>query len=154
MITSLRGGISASGNISFRQAATRAADVASDSAYQWVLAQMAVPTGLDNDIEPVNTAAATTTARYYATLAGADIACKKDGVADATPQSYRLATRHWTLTARHALRIAGKPSGCDITMWCIAWPLPQGYPALPRSDVAAVHHSCSIAAGARKIRQR
>ena len=116
MITSLRGGISASGNISFRQAATRAADVASDSAYQWVLAQMAVPTGLDNDIEPVNTAAATTTARYYATLAGADIACKKDGVADAfTPQSYRFSDTALDADgAPCASKIAGKPSGYDI----------------------------------------
>ncbi|MBL0075071.1 MAG: hypothetical protein IPP41_03695 [Rhodocyclaceae bacterium] len=116
MITSLRGGISASGNISFRQAATRAADVASDSAYQWVQAQIAVPTGLDSDIEPLDAAAATTTARYYATLVGADIACKKDGVADAfTPQSYRFSDTALDADgAPCASKIAGKPSGYDI----------------------------------------
>ncbi len=116
MITSLRGGISASGNISFRQAATRAADVAADGAYQWIQARMATPTGLDNGIAPANTAGATTTARYYATMAGADAGCKKDGVADAfTPQSYRFSD---TSTGADgfpcASKIAGQPAGYDI----------------------------------------
>ena len=46
MVISLRGGISASANIAFRQAATRSADVAVDSAYQWVRTQMTSIAGI------------------------------------------------------------------------------------------------------------
>ena len=116
MITSLRGGISASGNIAFRQAATRAADVAADSAYQWVLARIVAPTGLDNDLAPANTAAATTTARYYATMAGADSGCKKDGVANVfLPQNYRFSdTSVGGDGFPCAAKIPGKPAGYDV----------------------------------------
>ena len=85
MIASLRGGISASGNIAFRQAATRAADVAVDGAFQWVQTKMAAAGGLDNNL------AASAAPRYYATMSAADSDCKKDGVAGSfSPQMYRF----------------------------------------------------------------
>jgi type II secretory pathway pseudopilin PulG len=110
MITSLRGGISASGNIAFRQAATRAADVAVDSAFRWVQTQMAVATGLNSDI------AAAATPRYYATMFGANSGCKKDGVGDAfTPQQYRFSD---TVTGADgfpcAALVAGNPAGYTL----------------------------------------
>ena len=117
MITSIRGGISASANIAFRQAATRSADVAVDSAYQWVQTRMgASATALNSDIAPANTAAATATPRYYSTMSGADSGCKKDGVANAfTPQSYRFSD---TITGGDGFpcagKIATKPSGYDL----------------------------------------
>ncbi len=110
MIASLRGGISASGNIAFRQAATRAADVAVDSAYQWVATKMAVASGLNNDI------AAAATPRYYATLSAADSGCKKDGAGGSfTPQQYRFSD---TVTGSDgfpcAAKVAARPSGYDL----------------------------------------
>lgn len=110
MITSLRGGISASGNIAFRQAATRAADVAVDGAFRWVQTQMAVATGLNSDI------AAAATPRYYATMFGADSGCKKDGVTNVfTPQQYRFSD---TVTGADgfpcAALVAGNPAGYTL----------------------------------------
>jgi Tfp pilus assembly protein PilX len=117
MIVSLRGGISASANIAFRQAATRSADVAVDSAFQWVNTQMAgSTTALNNNIAPVDATAATSTARYYATLNGADAGCKKDGVADAfTPTTYRFSE---TINGGDgfpcAARVSGNPAGYTL----------------------------------------
>lgn len=127
MVMSLRGGISASANIAFRQAATRGADVAVDSAYQWVMTQMtSSATALNNSLAPADAAEATVTAaeaatlatrvRYYATMNGADSGCKKDGVADAfTPTSYRFSE---TTTGADgfpcAARVAGNPAGYTI----------------------------------------
>ncbi|MCK9388813.1 MAG: hypothetical protein M0Q22_10545 [Sulfuritalea sp.] len=103
MISSLRGGISASGNIAFRQAATRAADVAVDNAFQWVQTQMAVATGLNSDI------AAAATPRYYATMTGANAGCKKDGIVNAfTPQQYRFSD---TVTGSDGFPCAGLVTG-------------------------------------------
>ena len=117
MITSLRGGLSASGNISFRQAATRAADVAADGGYVWIQAQMtAAATALNNDIAPVNTAGALVTPRYYATMAGSDAGCKKDGVANVfAPQNYRFSdTTVGGDGFPCAGRIAGSPAGYSV----------------------------------------
>lgn len=110
MIASLRGGISASGNISFRQSATRAADVAVDSAFQWVQTQMAVATALDNNI------AAAATPRYYATMSAADSGCKKDSAAGSfSPQMYRFSD---TVTGSDgfpcAALVAGNPAGYTL----------------------------------------
>ena len=77
MISSLRGGISASGNIAFRQAATRAADVAVDGAFQWVQTQNGGRDGAEQRHRPADAAAAAATPRYYATMAAADSGCKK-----------------------------------------------------------------------------
>ena len=117
MITSLRGGLSASGNISFRQAATRAADVAADGAYTWVQAQItAAANALDNDIAPINTAGALVTPRYYATMTGSDAGCKKDGVANVfAPQNYRFSdTSVGADGFPCAGRIAGSPGGYSL----------------------------------------
>ena len=127
MVMSLRGGISASANIAFRQAATRGADVAVDSAFQWVVVQMgSSATALNNNLAPADAAGATVTAaeladvatrvRYYATMNGADSGCKKDGVANAfTPTSYRFSE---TITGADgfpcAARVAGNPAGYTI----------------------------------------
>jgi type IV pilus assembly protein PilX len=117
MIASLRGGISASANIAFRQSATRSADVAVDNAFQWVQTQMTASiTALNSDIAPANAAAATTTPRYYATMSGADAGCKKDGIASAfTPQSYRFSDSvNGSDGFPCAAKVAGKPSGYDL----------------------------------------
>jgi type II secretory pathway pseudopilin PulG len=117
MVSSLKGGISASANVAFRQAATRSADVAVDNAYTWVQAQIATTaSALNSNIAPANTAAAATTPRYYATMSAADSGCKKDGVADAfTPQSYRFSD---TVTGSDgfpcAAKMANKPSGYEL----------------------------------------
>jgi type IV pilus assembly protein PilX len=127
MVISLRGGISASANIAFRQAATRSADVAVDSAYQWVATQMgSSATALNNSLAPTSAAEATiaaadatdvtTRVRYYATMNGADSGCKKDGVGDVfTPTSYRFSE---TITGSDgfpcAARVAGNPAGYTI----------------------------------------
>jgi type IV pilus assembly protein PilX len=117
MITSLRGGLSASGNISFRQAATRAADVAADGGYTWIQGQIAAAaTALDSDVAPINTAGALVTPRYYATMAGSDAGCKKDGVANAfAPQNYRFSD---TATGNDGFpcagRITGSPAGYSV----------------------------------------
>lgn len=118
MVISLRGGISASANIAFRQAATRTADVAVDSAYQWVGNQILgiSATSLNDNLAPANTAAATTTPRYYATMNGADTGCKKDGVANAfTPTSYRFSD---TITGTDGFpcagRVPGNPAGYTL----------------------------------------
>ncbi|MDP2826185.1 MAG: hypothetical protein Q8O52_26295 [Sulfuritalea sp.] len=110
MISSLRGGISASGNIAFRQAATRAADVAVDSAFQWVQTQMAVASGLNSGI------AAAATPRYYATIVGADAGCKKDGVVNAfTPQQYRFSdTVNGSDGFPCAALVVGNPAGYTL----------------------------------------
>lgn len=116
MVTSLRGGISASANIAFRQAATRSADVAVDGAYQWVRTQMATATALNNNIAPANAAAATATPRYYATMNGADSGCKKDGVANAfTPTAYRFSdTINGSDGLPCAAKVSGNPSGYTL----------------------------------------
>lgn len=117
MVASLRGGISASANIAFRQAATRAADVAVDGAYQWVRTQItASTTVLSNNIAPANTAAATATPRYYATISGADSGCKKDGAAGAfTPTSYRFSdTINGADGFPCAARVTGNPAGYTL----------------------------------------
>jgi type IV pilus assembly protein PilX len=127
MVISLRGGISASANIAFRQAATRSADVAVDSAYQWVRTQMtSSTTALNDGLAPADVAEATVTAaettvtatrvRYYATMNGANSGCKKDGVADAfTPTSYRFSE---TINGGDgfpcATRVSGNPAGYTI----------------------------------------
>ena len=118
MVISLRGGISASANIAFRQAATRTADVAVDSAYQWVANQIlsVSATALNNNLAPASTAAATTTPRYYATMNGADSGCKKDGAVDAfTPTSYRFSD---TITGADGFpcagRVPGNPAGYTL----------------------------------------
>ncbi|MCX7156134.1 MAG: hypothetical protein NTW45_06795 [Rhodocyclales bacterium] len=110
MIASLRGGISASGNIAFRQAATRAADVAVDSAYRWMVTTMAAASGLSNDI------AGAATPRYYATLAGANSGCKKDGTAGSfTPQQYRFSDSvNGSDGLPCAAKVAAKPAGYDL----------------------------------------
>ncbi|MCX7165034.1 MAG: hypothetical protein NTV11_02020 [Rhodocyclales bacterium] len=91
MITSLRGGISASGNIAFRQAATRAADVAVDDAFQWVSNQLSTvgATALDNS-KSAAAVGATAAYRYYAIYYDADAGCSKNGSTTFTPQSYRF----------------------------------------------------------------
>lgn len=94
MIASLRGGISASGNIAFRQAATRAGDVAIESGFQWVSTQLAASaTALDNSISAA-AVGATPAYRYYATFLGLDSfnsGCMKDSTATVfTPQNYRF----------------------------------------------------------------
>lgn len=127
MVTSLRGGISASANIAFRQAATRSADVAVDSAYQWVMTQMDnSTTALNNSLAPADAAEATVTSaeattvatrvRYYATMNGADSGCKKDGVGDAfTPTSYRFSeTINGADGFPCATRVSGNPAGYTI----------------------------------------
>ena len=116
MVISIRGGISASANIAFRQAATRSADVAVDGAYQWVRTQMATATALNNNIAPASAAAATTTPRYYATMSGADSGCKKDGVADAfTPTSYRFSnTINGSDGLPCAALVSGNPAGYTL----------------------------------------
>ena len=118
MITSLRGGISASANIAFRQAATRSADVAVDAAYQWVANQIlsVSATALNNNLAPADATGATTTPRYYATMNGADSGCKKDGVADAfTPTTYRFSE---TINGGDgfpcAARVSGNPAGYTL----------------------------------------
>jgi type II secretory pathway pseudopilin PulG len=127
MIVSLRGGISASANIAFRQAATRSADVAVDSAYQWVRTQMTSSTTSLNDglapadvaeatVTPAETTVTATRVRYYATMNGADSGCKKDGVADAfTPTSYRFGeTINGADGFPCATRVSGNPAGYTI----------------------------------------
>lgn len=118
MLISLRGGISASANIAFRQAATRSGDVAVDAAYQWVSNQILTvsATSLNDNLAPANTAAATSTPRYYATMNGADSGCKKDGAANAfTPTLYRFSD---TLTGADGLpcagRVPGNPAGYTL----------------------------------------
>jgi type IV pilus assembly protein PilX len=127
MVMSLRGGISASANIAFRQAATRSADVAVDNAYQWVMTQMGnSTTALNNNLAPADSAEATVTSaeattlatrvRYYATMNGADSGCKKDGIANAfTPTSYRFSE---TINGGDgfpcAARVSGNPAGYTI----------------------------------------
>ncbi len=110
MISSLRGGISASGNIAFRQAATRAADVAVDGAFQWVQTNMATAGALDGNL------AASGAPRYYATMSAADSGCKKDGAAGSfSPQMYRFSD---TVTGSDgfpcAALVASSPAGYTL----------------------------------------
>ncbi len=110
MISSLRGGISASGNIAFRQVASRAADVGVDSAFQWVQTNMATAGALDNNL------AAASAPRYYATMSAADSGCKKDGAAGSfTPQMYRFSD---TVTGSDgfpcAALVSGSPAGYSL----------------------------------------
>lgn len=117
MITSLRGGLSASGNISFRQAATRAADVAADAGYTWIQGQMVgAATALDNNIQPVDTAAARLTPRYYATSTESDEGCRKNtAIVDFTPENYRFSdTAVGDDGFPCAGRIPGSPAGYSV----------------------------------------
>ncbi len=127
MIVSLRGGISASANIAFRQAATRSADVAVDNAYQWVRTQMTnSATALSDNLASADSAEATVTSaevttvatrvRYYATMNGADAGCKKNGVADAfTPTTYRFSESiNGADGFPCAARVSGNPAGYTI----------------------------------------
>jgi Tfp pilus assembly protein PilX len=116
MVTSLRGGISAAANIAFRQAATRTADIAVDSAYQWVANQMlnVAVTALDNNVAPANTAAATATPRYYATMTGVDTGCLKSGTTF-TPSLYRFSdTTNGGDGFPCAGRVANNPAGYTL----------------------------------------
>lgn len=93
MIATLRGGVSASGNVAFRQAATRAADVAVESGFQWISTQLTASASSLNS----NSASATGNgSRYYATFLGLDSfdsGCAKDSTATVfTPQNYRFNT--------------------------------------------------------------
>ena len=100
MIVAMRAGISASGNIAFRQAASRTADVGVDQAFQDTAANFtaaalaANPNGLDVD-------AANATYRYYATVNGVAKdtngavltlaeGCTKDGSTTFSPEKYRF----------------------------------------------------------------
>ncbi len=100
MIVAMRAGISASGNIAFRQAATRTADVGVDQAFQNTAANFtatalaANPNGLDVDN-------ASGSYRYYATVNGvakkSDAStfplaggCTKDGSTTFSPENYRF----------------------------------------------------------------
>lgn len=120
MMATMRSGISASGNIAFRQAATRAADVAVESGFQWVQGQLAASaTNLDNS-KAAAAAGSTAAYRYYATFLGLDSfnsGCVKDAAATVfTPQTYRFSdTVNGSDGAPCAGRITtGTPSGYSL----------------------------------------
>jgi len=94
MIATLRGGVSASSNVAFRQAATRAADVAVESGFQWISAQLTANALSLNSNTAAAASGSTPAYRYYATFLGLDSfnsGCIKDATATAfTPQNYRF----------------------------------------------------------------
>lgn len=119
LIASLRSGISASGNIAFRQAATRAADVAVEDAFQWVRTKMtASATSLNSNLSAAAGGGAIAS-RYYATFLGLDSfdsGCMKDGAATVfTPQNYRFSDAvNGSDGNPCAAKLASTPSGYDL----------------------------------------
>ena len=118
MMATLRAGISASGNIAFRQAATRTADVAVDQAFQDTAANFTTaalatnPNGLDGNL-------ATAAYRYYATVNAADVACTKDGSTTFQPQTYRFNDSSLNVVNDAggipcAVKLASSPSGYSL----------------------------------------
>lgn len=119
MIAGIRGGVSAAGNIAFRQAATRAGDVAVESGFQWVRTQLvASATALDNSVAAA-ASGGTPAQRYYATFVGLDsfeTGCTKDTTAtEFTPQNYRFSD---TTTGSDgfpcATKLSSAPSGYSL----------------------------------------
>lgn len=119
MISTLRGGISASGNIAFRQSATRAADVAVETGFQWILTELTASATALNSNKSAAASGGVAAYRYYATFLGLDsfdAGCMKDSAATAfTPQNYRFSD---TVTGNDGLPCAGKlasaPSGYSL----------------------------------------
>ncbi|HQR03443.1 MAG: type II secretion system protein [Proteobacteria bacterium] len=83
LLYAMRGGISTAGNIAFRQAATRVADVAGQTAYLWVQSTLS-----GNSSALDNTSAATLPG-YYAIYNEADPGCSN--TAAFLPQTYNFA---------------------------------------------------------------
>lgn len=113
MMTMLRAGISASGNIAFRQAATRTADVAIDKALQDTAATITL------SATAVNDNIGTATYRYYATVNGAVSDCTKDGTTTFQPQTYRFNDSsnnavNDTGGFPCAIKLASAPSGYNL----------------------------------------
>lgn len=149
MIASLRGGISASGNIAFRQAATRAADVAVEDGFQWVLAQLtASATALDNS-RSAAASGSTIAYRYYATFLGLDSFdsnCAKDSTATVfTPQNYRFSD---TVVGGDGLPCAGKLAGAPsgYALYYVIHRMASGAGACPGAGCSAP--SIAAASGA------
>lgn len=91
MMVSLRAGVSAAGNIAFRQAATRVGDIAVEDGLQWLVAN-AVGTNLNSD-----------RTGYYATHNGVAGGCS--ATAAFTPQSYDFANNACAL--QHGSTVSG-----------------------------------------------
>ncbi|MCK9283379.1 MAG: hypothetical protein M0P39_03755 [Rhodocyclaceae bacterium] len=87
MMVTMQAGISASGNIAFRQAATRTGDVAIDNA----LAQINTLIGAGTAGTAMNAdSSAAAPFRYYATMNAANAGCTTDGSAVFLPRTYRF----------------------------------------------------------------
>ncbi len=80
MMLMMRGGVTTAGNVAFRQAAVRVADVAGEDGYQWV------NTKTTASATDLNTTDATTKPGYYATHNEVVTACSS--TAAFAPQSY------------------------------------------------------------------
>lgn len=83
MMMAMRGGVSTAGNIAFRQAAVRSADVAGQEGLQWVSTQLGV------DTTALNTTNTGANPGYYAIFNEADATCTTTTAF--TPQSYDFA---------------------------------------------------------------
>jgi type IV pilus assembly protein PilX len=116
MMSLLRTGITASGNIAFRQAASRTADIAVDNAFQWVSTQINANVASLNTSGAVAATATTSGSRYYAINYDVDVACTKTGTTTFTPQTYRFGDANGVIPNGNdgfpcAARLPSTPSG-------------------------------------------
>jgi Tfp pilus assembly protein PilX len=114
MIASMRSGVTTAGNISFRQAAVRVADVGVNAAYTQVMALLtANSAALDADIPAQG---------YWATQNGGAV-CQKAGVAAFSPIAYDFANPNCAVnigaTSGYSIyyvvhRMAENPGACKV----------------------------------------
>lgn len=119
MMSLLRSGITASGNIAFRQAASRTADVAVDDAFQWVQTQITANVAALNTNVATAASATVSGSRYYAINYEADAGCTKNGSTTFTPQTYRFGDVNGTIPNGNdsmpcAARLVSTPSGYHL----------------------------------------
>jgi type IV pilus assembly protein PilX len=100
MMLTTRAGISASGNIAFRQAAVRVSDVAVEGAFSWV------GTTIGANSAALDASAAGS--GYYATHSEVDSSCVPSGVTTFSPVSYDFANTNCAVT------MGSQPNGYSL----------------------------------------
>ena len=105
LMVAMRAGVSASGNIAFRQTAVRSGDVAINTVQQALVNKVQVA-GNDSPLYANYWDAGAPGFRYYATMNGIDADCAKNGATAFSPDNYRF----------NALASDGNPCAAQVSI--------------------------------------